>query len=229
MSSRIPPPPCKQLCTRSCSNKHTPSPVFDPALWKTFISTTLVGLEVPTLDTLPRLHSSPLAKCGCKKFCMDFHGDHTSTCTSHWRVPIPNRYTAKAKLCFCKNNKRTIIIIIRCNKDARLDGKRARAVVSYGRTLGQNTARRHGQRRSTAWRCGGEDPPEGSSWESKLKSLTSALPMTGLGQAVTCNRTGPSRIPRTLTARCVLLRSVKPTPIGKHMLTIRTFLFSQLS
>jgi transposase InsO family protein len=28
-----------------------------------------------------------------------------------WRVPIPNRYTAKAKLCFCKNNKRTIITI----------------------------------------------------------------------------------------------------------------------
>ncbi len=24
-------------------------------------------------------------------------------------VPIPNRYTAKAKLCFCKNNKRMII------------------------------------------------------------------------------------------------------------------------
>ena len=23
------------------------------------------------------------AKCGCKKFCMDFHGHHTSTCTSH--------------------------------------------------------------------------------------------------------------------------------------------------
>jgi hypothetical protein len=55
---------------------------FDPALWETFTSTTL-GLEVPTLASLPRLHSSPLAKCGCKKFCMDFHGDHTSTCTSH--------------------------------------------------------------------------------------------------------------------------------------------------
>jgi hypothetical protein len=27
-----------------------------------------------------------------------------------WRVPIPNRYTAKAKLCFCKNNKRTIVV-----------------------------------------------------------------------------------------------------------------------
>ena len=25
------------------------------------------------------------------------------------RVPSPNRYTAEAKLCFCKNNKRMII------------------------------------------------------------------------------------------------------------------------
>jgi hypothetical protein len=55
---------------------------FDPALWETFVSTTL-GLEVPILAALPRLNNSPLAKCGCKKFCMDFHGDHTSTCTSH--------------------------------------------------------------------------------------------------------------------------------------------------
>jgi hypothetical protein len=57
---------------------------------------------------------------------------------------------------------------LRCNKGERLDGKRARAVVSYGRTLCQNTARRHGQRRSTAWRCGGEELPEGSSQVSKL-------------------------------------------------------------
>ena len=83
---------------------------FDPALWETFVSTTL-GLEstirvlpscwfagppnvkkfrvphgsqeVPILAALPRLHNSPLAKCGCKKFGMDFHGDHTSTCTAH--------------------------------------------------------------------------------------------------------------------------------------------------
>jgi hypothetical protein len=55
---------------------------FDSALWETLVSTTL-GLEVPTLTALPRLHNSPLAKCGCKKFCMDFHGDHTSTCTAH--------------------------------------------------------------------------------------------------------------------------------------------------
>ncbi len=55
---------------------------FDPALWETFVSTTL-GLEVPILAALPRFHNSPLAKCGCKKFCMDFHGDHTATCTAH--------------------------------------------------------------------------------------------------------------------------------------------------
>jgi hypothetical protein len=55
---------------------------FDPALWETFVSTTL-GLGVPILAALPRLNNSPLAKCGCKFFCMDFHGDHTSTCTSH--------------------------------------------------------------------------------------------------------------------------------------------------
>ena len=55
---------------------------FDPTLWETFVSTTL-GLEVPIRSILPRLHNSPLAKCGCKKFCMDFHGDHTSTCTGH--------------------------------------------------------------------------------------------------------------------------------------------------
>jgi hypothetical protein len=38
---------------------------FDPAIWETFISTTL-GLEVPILAAPPHLHSSPLAKCGCK-------------------------------------------------------------------------------------------------------------------------------------------------------------------
>jgi hypothetical protein len=40
---------------------------FDPALWTTFVSTTL-GLEVP-MPSLPRCNNSPLAKCGCKKHC----------------------------------------------------------------------------------------------------------------------------------------------------------------
>ena len=55
---------------------------FDPALWATFVSTTL-GLGVPVLSSLPRLHNSPLAKCGCKKHPLDLYGDHTSTCTAH--------------------------------------------------------------------------------------------------------------------------------------------------
>jgi hypothetical protein len=54
---------------------------FDPNLWTTFVSTTL-GLVVPH-SPLPRHHNNPLAKCGCKNHYMDFHGDHTSTCTAH--------------------------------------------------------------------------------------------------------------------------------------------------
>jgi hypothetical protein len=54
----------------------------DPALWETFFTST-TGFEVPVLSSLPRHHNSPLAKCGCKKHAMDFHGDHTSTCTAH--------------------------------------------------------------------------------------------------------------------------------------------------
>jgi hypothetical protein len=60
----------------------SPNDAFDPSLWETFASTTL-GLEVPTLAALPRLHNNLLAKCACKKFCMDLNGDHTSTCTPH--------------------------------------------------------------------------------------------------------------------------------------------------
>ena len=56
--------------------------VFDPNLWATSVSTTL-GLEVPIHSSLPRHHNNPLAKCGCKKLFMDFHGDHTSTCAAH--------------------------------------------------------------------------------------------------------------------------------------------------
>jgi hypothetical protein len=55
---------------------------FDPNLWATFVSMTL-GLEVPRLSSVPRHHNNPLTKCSCKKHCMDFHGDHTSTCAAH--------------------------------------------------------------------------------------------------------------------------------------------------
>ena len=91
-------PLCTAICGGKCARKWhfhgswlcafrptSANDAFDPALWETFVSTTL-GLEVPTLAALPRLHkahNSLLAKCGCKKFCMDFDGDHTSTCTAH--------------------------------------------------------------------------------------------------------------------------------------------------
>ena len=60
-------------------------------------------------------------------------------------------------------------------------------------------------------------------------SLTSALPTTGLGQAATCCKMATSHTPRTLTARCLLLHSVRSTPMGNNSLTIRTFLFSPQS
>ena len=52
-----------QLVTGSATSAND---AFDPALWETFVSTTL-GLEVPVLSSLPRLNNRPLAKCGCKK------------------------------------------------------------------------------------------------------------------------------------------------------------------
>ena len=53
-----------------------------PAIWQTFFTSTL-GLEVPVLSSLPRQNNLPAAKCGCKKFLLDTHGDHISTCTAH--------------------------------------------------------------------------------------------------------------------------------------------------
>ena len=60
----------------------TVNDAWDPALWQTFFSSTL-GLEVPALSSLPRHHNQPTAKCGCKKYLLDLHGDHVSTCTAH--------------------------------------------------------------------------------------------------------------------------------------------------
>ncbi len=46
---------------------------FDSALWETFVSTTL-GLEVPTLAALPRLHTKKSQKC------TENHGNEKSKC-----------------------------------------------------------------------------------------------------------------------------------------------------
>jgi hypothetical protein len=55
---------------------------FDPALWETFVSTTL-GLGIPVLSSLPSLHNRQITKCGCKKHALDLYCHHTSTCTAH--------------------------------------------------------------------------------------------------------------------------------------------------
>ena len=56
--------------------------VFETALWETFVSTTL-GLGIPVLSSLPRLHNRPITKCGCCKTPLDVYGDHTASCTAH--------------------------------------------------------------------------------------------------------------------------------------------------
>jgi len=53
---------------------------WDPAIWQTFFTSTL-GLEVPVLSSLPHHHNLPAAKCGCKKFFLDTHGDHCTRIT----------------------------------------------------------------------------------------------------------------------------------------------------
>jgi hypothetical protein len=75
-------PPHEQLLWLGTIRPTSANDAFDPALWTTFVSTTL-GVEVPVLSSLTRHNNSPLAQCGCKKHCMDFDGDHTSTCTAH--------------------------------------------------------------------------------------------------------------------------------------------------
>ncbi len=47
------------------------------------LHSTKLGLAVPVLSSLPRNHNNQLAKCCFKKHCIDFHDDHTSTCTAH--------------------------------------------------------------------------------------------------------------------------------------------------
>jgi hypothetical protein len=69
---------------------------FDPALWTTFVSTTL-GLEVPVLSSLPRRHNSPLAKCGCRNtadlslfFRITAHRDYPRLDWTSRPVPTPH-------------------------------------------------------------------------------------------------------------------------------------------
>jgi hypothetical protein len=61
------------------------------------------------------------------------------------RVPIPNRYTAKAKLCFCKNNKRRIIRVVLMQLPG-LGWSVEGALVSCGMQSEANNFVKHGHR-----------------------------------------------------------------------------------
>ena len=116
---------------------------------------------------MPPSHASIIARllsAAAKKFCMDFHGDHTSTCTAHSGAT--------------KAHDWLVSVLGRCS--APLDTSCAHR-------------RSHGKRRPTARRCGGPplSPGSGRRPGAGAWSLTSALPMTGLGQAATCSEWVP--------------------------------------
>ena len=111
-----------------------------------------------------------LAKCGCKKFCMDFYGDHTSTCTAHSVATNAHDWMVSV-------------------------------LGPLFRTAGHVVRTQHGVTASAGQRLGDVEVryltifgirPGAGAW-----SLTSASPMTGLGQAATCSRTGACRTLRT--------------------------------
>ena len=78
------------------------------------------------------------------------------------------------------------------------------------RTAGHVVRTQHGVTASAGQRRGDVEVrtifgirPGAGAW-----SLTSASPMTGLGQAATCSRTGACRALKMWMRRCVLLRNV---------------------
>jgi hypothetical protein len=55
---------------------HRRHEAWSASLLQTFLAS-CVGAKIPGLEELP------LSTCGCKKFALDVHGDHVSTCTAH--------------------------------------------------------------------------------------------------------------------------------------------------
>ena len=125
--------------------------------------------KVPILAELICLHNSPLAKCGCKKFCMDLHSDLTSTCTAHSGATKAHDWMVSV-------------------------------LGPLFRTAGHVVRTQHGVTASAGQRRGDV--------EIRNYLRVSASPMTGLGQAATCSRTGACRNLRIWMRRCVLLRKI---------------------
>ena len=122
---------------------------FDPALWTTYVSTTL-GVEVPVLSSLPRRNNSPLSQCGCKK--------HAGLS----RRPHQHLHSS-----------------LRCNESARLDGLCPWPPVSHGLSqFGHNTGSRPAQANGAAtWRSAAIFETKGAAgaWSSSSASPITAL------------------------------------------------------
>jgi hypothetical protein len=158
-----------------------------------------LGVEVSVLSSLPRRNNSPLAQCGCKKHAMDFHGDHTATCTA------PSGAT-KA------HNWMDSVL-----------GPMFRTAGHTVRTQHGVTASA-GQRRGDVEIRSYLRDQAGS--RSLVLDVSNTGPITALAHQATYTRTVCCRFPRTSMRLCVLLHSAKLTAIGNNTLTIRTFLVS---
>jgi hypothetical protein len=87
---------------------------------------------------------------------------------------------------------------------------------------------KHWNMSRTCWSLACTSPGVLGSPEAGLLYRSSSHVQRGycVGQAATCSKTVCSHTHRTSMARCVLLRSVRSTPVGNNKLTIRTLLFS---
>ena len=145
------------------------------------------------LSSLPRRINSPLAKCGCKKHCMDFHGDHTATCTAHsgatkahdWMVGV------LGQSCVFHTAGHTV----RTQHGVTASASQGRVNVELSSYLPDDAA-------AGAW------------------SSTCPLPTTVLGAVATCSRKVCYSITRTSMRLCVLLRSAKLTAIVRTFLKV---------
>ena len=172
---------------------------IDTNLWATFVSTTL-GLEVPVLSSLPRYHNNPLAKCGCKKHCMDFHGNYAATCTAHSGATKAHDWMVGVLVTLFRTAGHTV----RTQHGATASAGQRRGDVEI-----------HMYMRDQAGSL------------SLVFDLSITHDRYGSSSHVQQN--GFLLHPRTSRCICVLLRSAKLTAVDNNTLTIRTFLFSPSS
>jgi len=149
------------------------------------------------LSSLPRHHNNPLAKCGCKKQRIDFHGDHTATCAAHSGATKAHGW-----------------MFFSLGPLFRTAGHTVRTQPSVTASAGQ--------RRGDVEICNYlRDQAVSRSLDFDL-SITHDRFGSSSHVQQNCLLSHDSKQMRL----CVLLRSARSTPVGNNTLTIRTFLFS---